>query len=117
MFISPKEWQGILGLLKLTRYTRYDQRYGRQIRKSRLQTCVLNLVFDITKFPSTSTIIDLALLINIHPKSIQKWFQNTRQTIKKKGREEDDKSNETTIVDISVPILYKLIEKAKKCEN
>ncbi|KAK6089421.1 hypothetical protein P3W45_001558 [Vairimorpha bombi] len=116
--LNHKEWQSILGLLKLTRYTKYDQRYGRQIRKSRLQTCVLNYVFEITRFPSTSTIIDLALLINIHPKSIQKWFQNTRQTIKKKGRsDEDDESHgtsENTIVDVPVPTLYTLVEKAKK---
>ncbi|KKO75531.1 homeobox domain-containing protein [Vairimorpha ceranae] len=112
--MNPKEWQSILGLLKLTRYTKYDHRYGRQIRKSRLQTCVLNYVFEITRFPSTSTIIDLALLINIHPKSIQKWFQNTRQTAKRKGNEEEDKSYENNIVDLPIPTLYNLMERAKK---
>ncbi|KAF9762294.1 Homeobox protein HD-11 [Nosema granulosis] len=121
--VKHKEWEAALGLLKLNRYKRYDTRYGRQIRKTRLQTNVLNAVFDITKFPSTSTIVDLALLINIHPKSIQKWFQNTRQTSKKKGRMEDEeeaslrnegKNEEFSIVDISIPTLVLLIENAKK---
>ncbi|EOB12235.1 Homeobox protein HD-11 [Nosema bombycis CQ1] len=124
---APKEWEAALGLLKLNRYKRYDTRYGRQIRKTRLQTHVLNLVFEITKFPSTSTIVDLALLINIHPKSIQKWFQNTRQTLKKKNKGEDYeyeitrneircemKNDDISIVDISIPTLVLLVENAKK---
>lgn len=122
--VTHKEWEAALGMLKLNRYKRYDTRYGRQIRKTRLQTNVLNSVFEITKFPSTATIVDLALLINIHPKSIQKWFQNTRQTSKKKVRTEEEeevaslrnesKNEDFSIVDISIPTLVLLIENAKK---
>lgn len=112
---NPKEWQSLLGLLKLRRVSTTANKYGKQTRKTRFQTLVLNNVFEISKFPSTSTIIDIALLINVHPKSIQKWFQNTRQMTKKRDLSVDEYSDNTpTIVDIPISTLYMLLVKARR---
>jgi hypothetical protein len=125
---SIRELEAALGLLKLNGFQASRYSVGRQIRKTRLQTCVLHRVFEISKFPSTKTILDLALLINIHPKSIQKWFQNTRQTLKKRNSmkqgganrgagSEDEKSGDNddfNIIDIPVPILADIVEVEKK---
>ncbi|EQB59899.1 homeobox domain-containing protein [Vairimorpha apis BRL 01] len=112
---NSKEWQSLLGLLKLRRISTTANKYGKQTRKTRFQTLVLNNVFEISKFPSTSTIIDIALLINVHPKSIQKWFQNTRQMTKKRDIPIDEYSDSTpTIVDIPISTLYMLLVKARR---
>lgn len=115
---SLRELEAALGLLKLNGFQMNRYNIGKQVRKTKLQTRVLNRVFEISKFPSSKTIFDLALLINIHPKSIQKWFQNTRQTIKKKGGAKNgllaSDSDEYNIVDIPLPVLADIVEVEKK---
>nr|AGE95616.1 homeobox domain containing protein [Encephalitozoon cuniculi] len=109
-----RELEAALGLLKLSGFQMNRYCTGKQMRKTRLQTCVLNRIFEISRFPSSKTIVDLALLINVHPKSIQKWFQNTRQAIRKKGSTKGAlllaESEEHSAVDIPLPILADIVE-------
>lgn len=114
-----RELEAALGLLKLNGFHMNIYSVGRQIKKTRLQIRVLNRVFEISRFPSSKTIFDLALLINIHPKSIQKWFQNTRQTMKKKkgmvrGEGMTPDSDEYNIFDIPLPVLADIVEVEKR---
>lgn len=120
-FKTLRELEAALGLLKLGIFQRNIYTTRRQIRKTRLQTSVLYRVFEISKFPSTKTIFDLSLLINIHPKSIQKWFQNTRQSFKKRKKkaipilnDNVTKYKDPNIFDVPVPILADLVELEKK---
>lgn len=109
-----RELEAALGLLKLGGFQTNRYCAGKQVRKTRLQTSVLSKVFEISRFPSSKTILDLALLINIHPKSVQKWFQNTRQTMRKKGcgkaalaQLEPDEYN---VIDIPLGVLADMVE-------
>ncbi|KAG5859563.1 homeobox domain-containing protein [Encephalitozoon hellem] len=115
---NMRELEAALGLLKLSGFQMNRYCAGKQMRKTRLQTCVLNKIFEISKFPSSKTIIDLALLINVHPKSIQKWFQNTRQAIRKKGCVKGVLSlsdpEEHSAMDIPLGVLADIVEMEKR---
>lgn len=106
-----RELEAALGLLKLNGI-QMGRHGGRQVRKTKMQTNALHRVFEITRFPSSRSIFDLSLLISIHPKSIQKWFQNTRQSLKKKGSALPD-FDEHGIVDIPLPLLAEIVERER----
>lgn len=91
------------------------QRVVEKIKKSPLQLNVLKELFKITQFPSTQTRNDLSLLINIPQRSIQVWFQNTRQASKKGSCDLHRNSYEIEPEDIPVFVLIAIIEKIK-CE-
>lgn len=84
--LTKNEIDALLGLFCL----KNDRMIKKQVReegykyKSKLQIQLLERVFQITKYPSTNTRTDLAILLEISPRSVQIWFQNTRQ-IKKEN--------------------------------
>ncbi|KAM0675271.1 hypothetical protein GVAV_001096 [Gurleya vavrai] len=43
---------------------------------------MLKEVYKITEYPSTETRYNIATILNMQPRSIQIWFQNTRQSSK-----------------------------------
>ncbi|KAM0677966.1 hypothetical protein BDAP_001446 [Binucleata daphniae] len=43
---------------------------------------MLTKVFKITQYPCTDTRMNIAILLDMQPRSIQIWFQNMRQAIK-----------------------------------
>lgn len=63
--------------------------------KTSTQLRMLNTVFKITKYPSSGTRINLAILLKISTRSVQIWFQNTRQVIKDEGNPQFEKERIT----------------------
>lgn len=73
------EGEAVVGLLKLKRMLQstHTAHPGYQY-KTPLQIHVLSCVFEMTSYPSCRTRQDLAVLLNMSPRSIQIWLQNAR---------------------------------------
>lgn len=82
--MSEKIYEAALGLLKLATMKSRSFNAGRKIKKSIFQTKVLEAIFAKTSLPSTPTQLNIALLLKIPQRSVQIWFQNARQTKKRK---------------------------------
>ncbi|AFN83754.1 Homeodomain-containing transcription factor [Encephalitozoon romaleae SJ-2008] len=83
------EGEAMAGLVKLRRLSEksYLGLIGYKY-KTRTQVDVLKKIFEITHYPSHDTRLNLAILLNISPRTIQIWFQNSRSVsrgAKKKG--------------------------------
>ncbi len=78
-----KELEALMGILKLKRGNYSNLNWPEKIKKTPFQIKVLQEIFKITEFPSTSTRKNLSILLSIPQRSIQVWFQNTRQAKKK----------------------------------
>lgn len=72
------EGEAIMGLLKLKRMLQKDQAHTGYQYKTPTQVYVLTKVFELTNYPSCKTRNDLAVLLNMSPRSIQIWLQNSR---------------------------------------
>lgn len=112
------EAESILGLLKMKRTMGDKQSQSKNYKyKSPYQLKVLYRVYSVTPYPSSETRNDLGILLNMHPRSVQIWFQNTRQNSKDGSgsieiKHGGQKSREK---DISVSQLLEFcIEKNKK---
>lgn len=91
---KDKTCEALLGLLKLKRdKTQMFVRPTVYKYKSDFQRKVLCQVYNITPYPSSLTRNDLGILLNMHPRSVQIWFQNSRQSFKESH---DVKSNSGT---------------------
>ncbi|ELA41761.1 uncharacterized protein VICG_01265 [Vittaforma corneae ATCC 50505] len=73
--------EALLGLMKLKRGELLSSSRKVRTHKNDFQKAVLVDVFAITKFPSSDTREDLALILNHTSRSIQIWFQNNRHSI------------------------------------
>lgn len=75
--------ESILGLLKMKRTVSNRLSRSKNYKyKSQYQLRVLYRVYNVTPYPSSETRNDLGILLNMHPRSVQIWFQNTRQNSK-----------------------------------
>lgn len=77
------EGEAVVGLVKLRRLS--DKSYlglaGYRYKTS-VQVRVLTKVFEVTRYPSQDTRQSLAVLLNMSPRTIQIWFQNTRSILR-----------------------------------
>jgi len=73
--------EALFGLMKLKRGELLCSNRKVRTHKNDFQRAVLVDVFAITKFPSSDTREELALILNHTARSIQIWFQNNRHTI------------------------------------
>lgn len=74
-------FEALLGLMKLKRGELLSSSRKVRTHKNDFQKAVLVDVFAITKFPSSDTREDLALILDHTSRSIQIWFQNNRHSI------------------------------------
>ncbi|KHN70278.1 homeobox domain-containing protein [Ordospora colligata] len=112
--LQCRELEAALGLMKLN-WMHKIQVSEQQPRKTRLQTCILNSVFRMSRFPSPKSVFDIALLINVHPKSVQKWFQNARQLSKRKSLIANDAGGQDVNIkhrafDITIDVLVEIVQ-------
>lgn len=107
---NEKVYEAAMGLLRLSFY----KKEFRKTRKNRLQIVVLETIFNLTSHPSTSTQIDLAILLNMSVKSVKIWFQNARQQRRRKMEESGELNSSDLVNDdlINVPVQF-IIEKIK----
>ena len=109
-----RELEALVGILKLKKGNAHSQnRVSEKIKKTPFQLKVLRELYKITHFPSTTTRNDLSLLINIPQRSIQVWFQNTRQANRRLSNEFVRNSYEIEPDDIPVSTLMEIINKIK----
>lgn len=73
--------EALLGLMKLKRGELLTSNKKIRTHKNNFQRSVLVDVFAITKFPSSDTREELALILNHTSRSIQIWFQNNRHNV------------------------------------
>ncbi len=77
-----KETNALLGIMKLRNVGRFDEQ-NVKFKKSAFQTKVLECIYEITQFPSSNTRKDISILLSMPEKSVQVWFQNSRQANKR----------------------------------
>ncbi|ORZ01156.1 hypothetical protein BCR43DRAFT_486467 [Syncephalastrum racemosum] len=65
-------------------------------RASPAQLSVLNHVFDQTYFPSTELRIELGKQLGMSPRAVQIWFQNKRQSLRTRERQQQEKRRYST---------------------
>ncbi|TBU08651.1 homeobox domain-containing protein [Hamiltosporidium magnivora] len=80
-FVNENEAQAALGLLKMVQCDEIEKE-GTARSKGKFELEILSEYFNITAYPSYETRYDIAILLNISPKSVQIWFQNTRQALR-----------------------------------
>lgn len=113
-----REMEAIVGILKLKKGNKHSMhRVSEKIKKSPLQLKVLKELYTITQFPSTQTRNDLSLLIDIPQRSIQVWFQNTRQANRRITFDQPRNSYEIEPDEIPVCVLMDIIAKIKNEMN
>lgn len=105
-----KEVQALMGIMKLRNVGKFKEQTVK-FKKSLFQTRVLEGVYEITNFPSTSTRKDLAILLSMPEKSVQVWFQNSRQANKKTRNQNVIQSSE--VFDVSVGEILEIIKTVK----
>ena len=113
---AERELEAILGMLKLRRGKMTHAKWTEKVKKTPFQTGVLREIFKITEFPSTTTRRDLALLLSIPQRSIQVWFQNTRQAKRKRHallQCAHPKSSEVDSEDISPIRLMRILSNVR----
>lgn len=89
-----KNIEALLGLLKLKRGDTLSSNKKVRTHKNDFQRAVLNEVFSITKFPTSETREDLALVLNHTTRGIQIWFQNNRHNSLLSSSKGDKSSDE-----------------------
>ncbi|CAO3636800.1 unnamed protein product [Mucor fragilis] len=62
-------------------------------RASPNQLVVLNRIFNQTYFPSTEIRIELGKQLGMSPRTVQIWFQNKRQALRSRGRQDSPPSS------------------------
>ncbi|KAF7684560.1 Homeobox protein HD-4 [Astathelohania contejeani] len=77
--LNHNECEALIGIMKLRNHLSRSSNQLNYKYKSNVQLRMLEKIYDITKYPSTSTRTNLAILLNIPERSIQIWFQNVRQ--------------------------------------
>lgn len=118
-----KELEAVMGILKLKKGIMTQSGWPEKVKKTPFQIKVLQEIFRVTEFPSTSTRKDLSLLLSIPQRSIQVWFQNTRQAKRRQkcafpsqvisATSSSDNENE----DISLTQLVEIIKVVKRYGN
>lgn len=114
-FTRPeKEMQALMGIMKLKNIGRFDEQTVK-FKKSTFQTKVLECIYELTCFPSSSTRKDLAILLSMPEKSVQVWFQNSRQANKRLKNQISIQNTE--IFEVTVPQILEIIKNVKICLN
>lgn len=98
--------QALLGILVLKHYM--NKKNIKKRRKSKFQKTFLQNIFQLTKFPSYETLLDISILLNLDSNSINVWFQNTRHIDKLKTLSNKCEKNR---IYISPLILYRIYSK------
>lgn len=76
---KEENYAAFIGLLKLKRGDLLHSNRKIRTHKNDFQKALLIDILQITKFPSSDTREELALILNHTARSIQIWFQNNRQ--------------------------------------
>ncbi|ELA41752.1 uncharacterized protein VICG_01256 [Vittaforma corneae ATCC 50505] len=105
-----KELHALMGIMKLRNVGKFDEQ-NVKFKKSAFQTKVLECVYEITCFPSSSTRKDLAILLSMPEKSVQVWFQNSRQANKRLKNHVSMQNTE--IFEVTVPQILEIIKNVK----
>ncbi|KAI8987939.1 hypothetical protein BDF20DRAFT_832826 [Mycotypha africana] len=63
-------------------------------RASANQLMVLNSIFSQTYFPSTEIRIELGKKLGMSPRTVQIWFQNKRQALRARGRQQQQRHSQ-----------------------
>lgn len=118
-FDPEKELEAVLGIMKFKKGGKEQHMSNEKIKKTPFQIKVLHELFKITQFPSTATRKDLALLLSIPARSIQVWFQNTRQARKKQKTGVESENSPPSVSedendDVSLITMIDIIVTAKK---
>lgn len=79
---KDKEIEALVGIMMLKNTWRFED-LNIKFKKSPFQTRVLEYIFKLSNFPSSKTRRTLSALLCMPDKSIQVWFQNTRQANKR----------------------------------
>lgn len=98
--------ESLLGLLKLKKGDLLTSNKKLRTHKNAFQKTVLTEVFKTTKFPTSETREDLALILNHTTRGIQIWFQNNRHNL---GSE-----NETNLIEKKFDLITRLPITKKK---
>lgn len=107
---KEKEMEALMGIMKLKHIGRFDEQ-NIKFKKSMFQTKVLECIYEITNFPSSNTRKDLAILLSMPEKSVQVWFQNSRQANKRTRNQNPSHNNE--VLDVSVEKILEIIKSVK----
>jgi len=111
-FQRPKrELYALMGILKLKNTGKFDEQ-NVKFKKSAFQTKVLEHVYEITCFPSSITRKDLAILLSMPEKSVQVWFQNSRQANKRLKNQAP--AHNTEVFEVTVEQILEIINEVKK---
>lgn len=105
-----KEMTALLGILKLRNFGRFEEQ-NVKFKKSTFQTKVLECIYEITCFPSSNTRKDLAILLSMPEKSVQVWFQNSRQANKRLKALTPIQNTE--VFEVTVPQILEIIKDVK----
>ncbi|ORD97942.1 HD4 [Hepatospora eriocheir] len=84
--------EALLGLLKLKSLKNGDKERPKYTKKSYLQKRVLERVFKIVQTPNNALKENHALLLNLNPRIIQIYFQNSRAFLKRSKKEVENKT-------------------------
>lgn len=117
---TEKIFEAAIGILKLKNGIYTGKNWSEKIKKTPFQIQVLQEVYKISEFPSTGTRKDLSILLGIPQRSIQVWFQNTRQA-KRKNKDFVDESNilnntigETENDTIPISHIFNIVNKIRR---
>lgn len=108
--VQEKELEALVGIMMLKNTWRFED-LNIKFKKSPFQIKVLEKIFKITNFPSSKTRKSLSALLCMPDKSIQVWFQNTRQANKRSNLA--CSIEQTEIFDISEMQLIEIMEDVK----
>ncbi|CAD27070.1 putative protein with homeobox domain [Encephalitozoon cuniculi GB-M1] len=108
------EGEAMAGLVKLRRLS--DKSYlglSGYRYKTHIQVYVLTKIFEITQYPSHDTRQNLAILLNMSPRTIQIWFQNSRSVSRGAAKKKVSKDNgpqeapkAKIVSNLTVPVKY-----------
>ncbi|ORD96404.1 HD11 [Hepatospora eriocheir] len=115
---TDKEFEALIGMIKLRNSDKRQElmRYEK-VKKTRFQIEVLNMLYNIYKFPSTHSRKDLGLLIALPQRCIQVWFQNTRQANKKRRPTGSKRSIPPQPEEVPISTLLDIIDKCQIYKN
>ncbi len=104
----------IFGILKLRNVSKQVSIFNFRVcrNKSDFQLKVLNEIFKINKYPNNEIRMYLSILLNLSPRCIQVWFQNSRRAIVFNKQLKFDKNTTVvlTIKDLILIALKSIIE-------
>ncbi|KAM0680570.1 hypothetical protein GINT2_001258 [Glugoides intestinalis] len=108
-------YTAFIGLLKLKRGDLLHSNKKIRTHKNDFQKALLIDILQITKFPSSDTREELALILNHTARSIQIWFQNNRQNPNGLNDKEYFLTENSTSINIEKTCRKKTVERLAMC--